>query len=134
MKFTAKIRYFEMVVEKKYLQIVCLTSLKVVFFGQIKLSGDTMGERIGQIGRIDTDFSCHSVRIFERFLRNEKKSVSIRPICPIRSPIVSQLTTKPNLKKSYTRAKNDPYAKSFFLHFFRGNVASSDFADRATAQ
>jgi hypothetical protein len=54
-----------------------------------------MGERIG---RMDTDFSCHSVGIFSchsvgiwSFLRNDKKkSVSIRPIRPIRSPIVSQ--------------------------------------------
>jgi hypothetical protein len=39
-----------------------------------------MGERMGQIGRIRTDFLGS----------NQKKSVRIRPIRPIRSPIVPQ--------------------------------------------
>jgi hypothetical protein len=48
-----------------------------------------MGERIGRIGQIETDFFL--VRMFE--IREKiKKSVSIRPICPIRSPIVSPLS------------------------------------------
>jgi hypothetical protein len=46
-----------------------------------------MGERIGRIGQIRTDF-------FKTFVQNpsiiEKKSVRICPIRPIRSPIVSQ--------------------------------------------
>jgi hypothetical protein len=46
-----------------------------------------MGERIGRIERIDTDFSFGAnVQI----RANQKKSVSIRSIRPIRSPIVSQ--------------------------------------------
>jgi hypothetical protein len=47
-----------------------------------------MGERIGRIRRIETDFwvKMHEFQA-KRFLRNDKKkSVSIRPI---RSPIVS---------------------------------------------
>jgi hypothetical protein len=53
-----------------------------------------MEKRIGLIRRIDTDFFC-----FERFLAlvQNKKSVSIRPIRPIRSPIVSPQLTTPKL-------------------------------------
>jgi hypothetical protein len=47
-----------------------------------------MGERIGRIGRIDTDFFL--VRVLE-IRKKSKKSVSIRPIRPIRSPIVSHI-------------------------------------------
>jgi hypothetical protein len=49
-----------------------------------------MGERIGRIGRIETDF----FGIFHGFQAHAppKKSVSIRPIRPIRSPIVSPLS------------------------------------------
>jgi hypothetical protein len=50
--------------------------------------GDTMGERIGRIGRIETDFFGFKCTNFKQ--KNQKKSVSIRPIRPIRSPIVSQ--------------------------------------------
>jgi hypothetical protein len=50
-------------------------------------SGDTMGERIGRIGRIRTDF--FGVQLPEFQAKNQKKSVWIRPIRPIRSPIVS---------------------------------------------
>jgi hypothetical protein len=51
-----------------------------------------MGERIGRIGRIETDF----FGFFHRFQARAppKKSVRIRPIRPIRSPIVSQSDTK----------------------------------------
>jgi hypothetical protein len=46
-----------------------------------------MGERMGRIGRIRTDFSLVLVlEIREKI----KKSVWIRPIRPIRSPIGSQ--------------------------------------------
>jgi hypothetical protein len=47
-----------------------------------------MGERIRRIGRIDTDFALS--HLFEIREKSKKKSVSIRPIRPIRSPIVSQ--------------------------------------------
>jgi hypothetical protein len=49
---------------------------------------DTMGERMGRIGRIDTDFFWYKCPNFKQ--KNKKKSVPIRPIRPIRSPIVSQ--------------------------------------------
>jgi hypothetical protein len=47
-----------------------------------------MGKRIGRIGRIQTDFFL----FFHGFQAHAptKKSVSIRPIRSIRSPIVSQ--------------------------------------------
>jgi hypothetical protein len=48
-------------------------------------SGDTMGERMG---RIRTDFFEAQMHRFQA--KNKKKSVRIRPIRPIRSPIVSQ--------------------------------------------
>jgi hypothetical protein len=51
-------------------------------------NGDTMGERIRRIGRIRTDFFGYQCTDFKQ--KNQKKSVSIRPIRPIRSPIVSQ--------------------------------------------
>jgi hypothetical protein len=48
---------------------------------------------LGGLGEYKRIFSCHSAGIFccfERFLRNDKKkSVCIRPIRSIRSPIVS---------------------------------------------
>jgi hypothetical protein len=47
---------------------------------------DTMGERIGRIRRIDTDFF---ISMHEFQAKNQKKSVRIRLIRPIRSPIVS---------------------------------------------
>jgi hypothetical protein len=61
-------------------------------------NGDTMGERIGRIGRIRTDFSGHSVGIFYGFQAHapQKKSVCIRPIRLIRSPIVSQFPKNGN--------------------------------------
>jgi hypothetical protein len=46
-----------------------------------------MGERIGRIGRIQTDFWG---RVCLESVQKSKKSVRIRPIRPIRSPIVSQ--------------------------------------------
>jgi hypothetical protein len=46
-----------------------------------------MGERIGRIGRIRTDFLGTNARISSK--KSKKKSVRIRPIRPIRSPIVS---------------------------------------------
>jgi hypothetical protein len=47
-----------------------------------------MGERIGRIGRIRTDsFLGTNARILSK--KTKKKSVRIRPIRPIRSPIVS---------------------------------------------
>jgi hypothetical protein len=46
---------------------------------------DTMGERIGRIGRIRTDFFGQFQ--FDSRAKKQKKSVRIRPI---RSPIVSQ--------------------------------------------
>jgi hypothetical protein len=49
-----------------------------------------MGERMGRIGRIETDF--FGVRVFGIREKIKKKSVSIRPIRPIRSPIVSPLS------------------------------------------
>jgi hypothetical protein len=52
-------------------------------------NGDTMGERIGRIGQIETDFlGCVGLKS----VNNPTKSVSICPIRPIRSPIVSQTT------------------------------------------
>jgi hypothetical protein len=48
-----------------------------------------MGERIGRIGQIETDFFFYFSRISSLLTRPEK-SVSIRPIRLIRSPIVSQ--------------------------------------------
>jgi hypothetical protein len=51
--------------------------------------GDTMGERIG---RIDTDFFFDFSRISST--RTQQKSVCIRPIRPIRSPIVSPFFQK----------------------------------------
>jgi hypothetical protein len=48
---------------------------------------DTMGERIGRIERIQTDFLDPNARISSPKIK--KKSVRIRPIRPIRSPIVS---------------------------------------------
>jgi hypothetical protein len=46
-----------------------------------------MGERIGRIGQIRTDFFFIFCLKFEHL--DSKKSVSICPIRPIRSPIVS---------------------------------------------
>jgi hypothetical protein len=48
---------------------------------------DTMGERMGRIGRIRTDFFFYFLLAIRAFV--PKKSVRIRPIRPIRSPIVS---------------------------------------------
>jgi hypothetical protein len=45
-----------------------------------------MGERIGRIGQIDTDFL---IFVLEIRAIGSKKSVCIRPIRSIRSPIVS---------------------------------------------
>jgi hypothetical protein len=45
-----------------------------------------MGERIGRIGQIETDFFDFLLKIREK----QKKSVSICPIRPIRSSIASQ--------------------------------------------
>jgi hypothetical protein len=61
---------------------------------------DTMGKRMGRIGRIRTDFFCFaSINTVV-----QKKSVLICPIRTIRSPIVSQhynpKSTFPNRKKS----------------------------------
>jgi hypothetical protein len=50
---------------------------------------DTMGERMGRIGRIHTDFFWIPMPEFQA-KKSKKKSVSICPIRPIRSPIVSQ--------------------------------------------
>jgi hypothetical protein len=50
-----------------------------------------MGERMGRIGRIETDFLILGL---ERRHLNAKKSVSIRPIRKIRSPIVSLAARK----------------------------------------
>jgi hypothetical protein len=49
--------------------------------------GDTMGERIERIGRIQTD--CFLIFSQISSTRTPEKSVWIRPIRPIRSPIVS---------------------------------------------
>jgi hypothetical protein len=49
-------------------------------------SYDTMGERIRRIGQIQTDFFLFFTDFKHTY---PKKSVSIRPIRPIRSPIVS---------------------------------------------
>jgi hypothetical protein len=55
-----------------------------------------MGERIGRIRRIDTDFFVWISGLFQ------KKSVQICPIRPIRSPIVShQHTKKPHTTRRY---------------------------------
>jgi hypothetical protein len=48
---------------------------------------DTMEERIGRIRQIRTDFLESKCADFKP--KNQKKSVSICPIRPIRSPIVS---------------------------------------------
>jgi hypothetical protein len=48
----------------------------------------TMGERMGRIGRIETDFFWARVLAIRE---KSKKSASIRPIRPIRSPIVSHI-------------------------------------------
>jgi hypothetical protein len=50
-------------------------------------NADTMGERMGRIGRIRTDLLDPNARISSK--KAKKKSVRIRPIRPIRSPIVS---------------------------------------------
>jgi hypothetical protein len=42
-----------------------------IYFETLFGKSDTMGERMGRIGRIRTDFSCHSVG--NRFLRNDKE-------------------------------------------------------------
>jgi hypothetical protein len=47
---------------------------------------DTMGERMGRIGRIRTDFF---IKMHGFQAKKSRKSVRIRPIRPIRSPIVS---------------------------------------------
>jgi hypothetical protein len=60
-----------------------------------------MGERIGRIGRIDTDFSL--VRVLEIRAKIKKKSVSIRPIRPIRSPIVSQIAINQCFKRKESK-------------------------------
>jgi hypothetical protein len=46
-----------------------------------------MGERMGRIRQIETDFGDPNARISSKKIK--KKSVRIRPIRPIRSPIVS---------------------------------------------
>jgi hypothetical protein len=56
-----------------------------------------MGERIGRIGRIYTDFFLWNKRQ-KSGEKKKKKSVQIPPIRLIRSPIVSQLNEK-NLNK-----------------------------------
>jgi hypothetical protein len=48
-----------------------------------------MEERIGRIGQIETDFFCKFASISKQ---KNKKSVQIRPIRSIRSPIVSPLS------------------------------------------
>jgi hypothetical protein len=50
-------------------------------------NADTMGERIGRIRQIETDFFYPNARISSKKIK--KKSVSIGSIRPIRSPIVS---------------------------------------------
>jgi hypothetical protein len=71
--------------------------------GGVKIYGldnaDTMGERIGRIRRIETDFFVFFC--LEPVHLNPKKSVRIRPIRPIRSPIVSQ---NPPIKKELRTA------------------------------
>jgi hypothetical protein len=77
--------------------------IKVICFGK----GDTMGERMGRIGQIRTDF-------FDLFTDSKdthpkKKSVRIRPIRPIRSPIVSlfskaEITGKNAFPKTFEMA------------------------------
>jgi hypothetical protein len=57
-----------------------------------------MGERMGRIGRIRTDFF---VKIYEFQAKESQKSVSICRIRPIRSPIVSPFAKA----KSYVAAK-----------------------------
>jgi hypothetical protein len=54
-------------------------------------NADTMGERIGRIGRIRTDFFFFLLGYQTEIAK--KKSVRIRPIRPIRSPIVSHCIT-----------------------------------------
>jgi hypothetical protein len=58
-----------------------------------------MGERMGQIGRISTDFLGFKCWHFKQ--KNEKKSVEICPIRPIRFPIVSQFS-KAEMPTSFT--------------------------------
>jgi hypothetical protein len=59
--------------------------------GRIYVFCDTMGERIGRIGQIYTDFFLFCP-VFEP--KPKKKSVQIRPIRPIRSPIVSHFCSQ----------------------------------------
>jgi hypothetical protein len=54
---------------------------------EILLGCDTMGERIGRIRQIKTDFFDLNARILSK---KSKKSVLIFQIRPIRFPIVSQ--------------------------------------------
>jgi hypothetical protein len=51
---------------------------------------DTMGERIGRIEPIETDFFYQKARILSQKIK--KKSVSICRIRPIRSSIVSSFS------------------------------------------
>jgi hypothetical protein len=94
---------------------------------------DTMGERMGRIGQIETDFFL----IFHGFQAHApmKKSVRIRPIRPIRSPIVSPFAPKKLhfstvfVYSSATFATNVPLNllhNEILLHsFFNGLVAAN---------
>jgi hypothetical protein len=90
---------------------------------------DTMGERILRIGRIRTDF-------FGQFQfdsrAKKKKSVRIRPIRPIRFPIVSHCIPKPsdapysNIPKSEIRIPKSKDSanfgqKKYLIRFFAKN-------------
>jgi hypothetical protein len=75
---------------------------------------DTMGERIGRIGRIQTDFFWYQCTNFKQ--KNQKKSVSIRPIRPIRSPIVSQ--NDPT--RSITKKRSNGFVLFDLLYFENG--------------
>jgi hypothetical protein len=60
---------------------------------------DTMGERIGRIRRIRTDFL---IKMHGFQAKKQKKSVSICRIRPIRSPIVSQSIIYYHKKNGHT--------------------------------
>jgi CRISPR-associated endonuclease/helicase Cas3 len=64
---------------------------------------DTMGERIGRIGRMDTDFFL--IFWIESRAFGAKKSVSICRIRPIRSPIVSLVSLFSKVEIAVTRIK-----------------------------
>jgi hypothetical protein len=69
-----------------------------------------MGERIGRIGQMETDFLSfrRKLPIGKRFIRQEK-SVSIRPIRLIRSPIVSLFSKTETNPRLQNRNQNDYY-------------------------